>query len=97
MSLRKMPNLASFCVLSSIVSFSSDLSIFVSFCIRCRFERSAIPISLLLDRLTSSSLVFPHRSCLVKLLIPPPKSLVGRMRLIAESEAVSPKCGLIFY
>ena len=67
------------------MSFSSDLSIFVSFCIRCRFERSAIPMSLMLDRLTSSSLAFPHRSFLVKLL--------SRMRLIAESKAVSPKCG----
>ena len=53
-----------------------------------------MPISLLLDRLTSSSLAFPHRSCLVKLLSPPPKLLVACMQLITESEGASPKCGL---
>ena len=33
----------------------------------------------------------------MKLLTPPPKLLVGCMRLIAESESVSLKCGLIFF
>ena len=94
MSLRKSPNPASFCVLIYVVSLSSDRSILQRSCCNCRLLRSAFPISLLLDRVTLSSLAFAIRSRDVKLLIPPPIFFVARIRAIAESEGASPKCGL---
>ena len=94
MSLRKSPNPASFCVLISVVSLPSDRSILQRSRSNCRLQRSAFLVSLLLDWVTSSSLAFAIRSRAVKLLSPPPKFFVARIRAIAESEGASPKCGL---